>query len=116
MKMLMIVNDAPYGNERVYNALRLADVLLKMEEDLELTVFLLGDAVTCAKSGQNTPKGYYSVERMLTPILRRGMVLACETCMEARGMKEEELVQGCRRAKLGELGVSTLEADKVLTF
>lgn len=116
MKMLMIVNDAPYGNERVYNAMRLADVLLKMEEDLELTVFLLGDAVTCAKAGQNTPKGYYSVERMLTPILRRGMVLACETCMEARGMKEEELASGCRRAKLGELGVATLEADKVLTF
>jgi uncharacterized protein involved in oxidation of intracellular sulfur len=116
MKMLMIINDAPYGNERVYNALRLADVLLKLEEGLELTVFLLGDAVACAKKGQNTPKGYYSVERMLTPILRRGMVLCCETCMEARGIKDDELAEGCRRARLGELGELTLDADKVLTF
>jgi sulfur relay (sulfurtransferase) complex TusBCD TusD component (DsrE family) len=31
MKVLFIVNDPPYGNERVYNALRLAHALLKKE-------------------------------------------------------------------------------------
>ncbi|MBI5477507.1 MAG: DsrE family protein [Deltaproteobacteria bacterium] len=116
MKVLVIVNDAPYGSERVFNALRLADVLLQVEEDLELTVFLLGDAVLGAKAGQSTPPGYYNVARMLTPIIRRGMVLCCETCMAARGLKVEELVEGCRRARLGELGTLTLDADKVLTF
>jgi hypothetical protein len=31
MKVLLIVNDPPYGTERVYNALRLAHALLKKE-------------------------------------------------------------------------------------
>ena len=116
MRILIVANDAPYGSERTYNALRLAGVLLALETDLELTLFLLGDAVACAKAGQTTPQGYYNVERMLTPILRRGLVLACETCLAARGMKVEELAQGCRPAKLGELGTLVLEVDKVLTF
>ena len=29
MKALFILNDPPYGTERVYNGLRLADALLK---------------------------------------------------------------------------------------
>ncbi len=116
MRILIVANDAPYGSERTYNALRLAGVLLTLETDLELTLFLLGDAVACAKAGQTTPQGYYNVERMLMPILRRGLVLACETCLAARGMKVEELAPGCRPAKLGELGTLVLEVDKVLTF
>jgi len=116
MKVLMIINDAPYGSERTYNALRLADVMLTLEEELELSVFLVGDAVLCAKKGQQTPQGFYNIERMLKPVIRRGMVLVCTTCLDARGMTDGELVEGCRRAKLGELGNLTLDADKVLTF
>jgi uncharacterized protein involved in oxidation of intracellular sulfur len=49
--MLVIVNDQPYGSERPYNALRLAGALAKREE-VELRVFLFGDAVGCAVAGQ----------------------------------------------------------------
>ena len=42
MKTLIIINDPPYGTERVYNALRLAHVLQKKEH--EVTVFLIGAA------------------------------------------------------------------------
>ena len=31
----------------------------------EPTVFLMADAVACAKTGQTTPEGYYNLERML---------------------------------------------------
>jgi uncharacterized protein involved in oxidation of intracellular sulfur len=41
MKALFILNDPPYGTERVYNALRLAQALLKMEPQMEVTVFLM---------------------------------------------------------------------------
>ena len=116
MRALIVANDAPYGSERTYNALRLAGVLLTLEDDLQLTLFLLGDAVACARAGQVTPQGYYNVERMLIPIVRRGLVLACETCMAARGLKPEDLATGCRSAKLGELGNLILDSDKVLTF
>jgi len=116
MHVLIIVHDPPYGSERSYQALRLADGLLQIEEDLELTVYLVGDAVLCAKKGQKTPDGYYNVERMLKPVLRRGTVMACRTCIEARGIVVGELVEGVREARLGELAQLTLEADKVLVY
>jgi uncharacterized protein involved in oxidation of intracellular sulfur len=116
MRVLVIANDAPYGSERTYNALRLAGTLLTVEPDLELTLFLLGDAVSCAKGGQTTPQGYYNVERMLIPIVRKGLVLACETCLAARGLETKDLAEGCRSAKLGELASLVLDADKVLAF
>jgi uncharacterized protein involved in oxidation of intracellular sulfur len=115
-QILIVINDAPYGQERSFHALRLADALLKIEEELDLTVYLTNDAVLCAKQGQQTPRGYYNIERMLAPILRRGAVLACRTCLEARGLPAEDLVEGVRVAPLGELAQLTLEADKVLVF
>lgn len=70
---LFIINDAPYGNERPYNALRLALDLVKRPE-AQVRVFLIGDGVNCAIAGQKTPEGYYNVERMLKSIARRGEV------------------------------------------
>ena len=70
---LFIINDAPYGNERPYNALRLALALVKRPEAL-VRIFLMGDGVNCAMSGQKTPEGYYNVERMLKSLARRGEV------------------------------------------
>ena len=75
MKTLIILNDPPYGTERSFNGLRLAGGLLRLQPDLDLSVFLIGDAVFCAKAGQETPTGYYNLERMLKPILRGGKVL-----------------------------------------
>ena len=117
MKMLIVLNDPPYGTERSYNGLRLAGNLLKTEEKLQLTIFLLGDAVACAKSGQNTPNGYYNLERMLKVVLGKdGQVLLCGTCMEARGLRDQEILEGCRRSTLDELTSLTVAADKVLVF
>ena len=70
---LLILNDSPYGNERPYNALRLALNLVKRPE-VSVRVFLMGDGVNCAVCGQKTPDGYYNVERMLRSIVRRGEV------------------------------------------
>ena len=70
---LIIINDGPYGNERAYNALRLALNLVRRPE-ASVRVFLLGDGVACAKQGQKTPDGFYNVERMLKPLARRGEV------------------------------------------
>jgi uncharacterized protein involved in oxidation of intracellular sulfur len=70
---LIIINDSPYGNERPYNALRLAMNLAKLP-DARVQVFLMGDGVNCAVAGQRTPNGYYNVERMLLSIARQGQV------------------------------------------
>ena len=67
-RITIIINDPPYGTERPYNALRLANSLIK-REGVSVTVFLMGDSVTCAKAGQKTPDGYYNIERMLKPVI-----------------------------------------------
>ena len=73
MNYLVIINDGPYGNERPYNALRLALNLVK-REGVQVRVFLMGDGVQCAVARQNTPEGYYNIERMLKSLTRRGEV------------------------------------------
>jgi uncharacterized protein involved in oxidation of intracellular sulfur len=117
MRTLFIINDPPYGTERVYNALRLAHALLKKDVAAEITVFLMADAVLSAKAGQKTPDGYYNVERMLKRVLvSKGHVLLCGTCMDARGFADAELMEGARRSTMDELAAETAAADKVLVF
>ena len=70
---LFIINDGPYGNERPYNALRLAMNLAKREAS-HIRIFLMGDGVQCAVKGQDTPQGYYNIERMFAAVLRGGEV------------------------------------------
>jgi uncharacterized protein involved in oxidation of intracellular sulfur len=117
MKCLFILNDPPYGSERCYNALRLAHALLKKDPPVEITVFLMTDAVAAAKAGQKTPDGYYNLERMLKRVLTgHGEVLLCGTCMDARGITEAEVMPGARRSTMDELASATIAADKTLVF
>ena len=117
MKSLFILNDPPYGTERTYNGLRLATNLCKKDESAEVTVFLMADAVFTAKAGQTTPNGYYNLERMLQVLLKKGAsVFLCGSCMDARGLKEEELLEGCKRSTLDELTEASIATEKVFVF
>jgi uncharacterized protein involved in oxidation of intracellular sulfur len=116
MKYLVILNDAAYGSERSYNGLRLATSLAK-GEGTRVSVFLIGDAASCAVAGQNTPNGYYNVERMLKSLSVHGAKIAvCGSCMDARGIRAEWIVEGAHRSTMEELTNWTQEADKVLVF
>ena len=113
MQTLFILNDAPYGTERSYNGLRLAKAVAKREGE-SVRVFLMGDAVACAKAGQKVPAGYYNAADMVRML--GGEVGLCGTCLDARGIAESEIVEGARRSTLLELAAWTAEADKVLVF
>ncbi len=113
MKTLFILNDAPYGSERSYNALRLARALGKTGTE-SVRVFLMGDAVACAKAGQKVPEGYYNAGDMVRMV--GGEVALCGTCLDARGIAADEIVPGAHRGSLDELARWTAEADKVLVF
>jgi uncharacterized protein involved in oxidation of intracellular sulfur len=115
MNVLVIINDQPYGSERPYNALRLATALSKHEQ-ADVRVFLFGDAVACAVAGQQLPDGHYHLDRMLKGLLHRAQVACCGTCLDARGIREEQLVPGARRSTLEELTEWTLWAERTLTF
>lgn len=117
MKMLFIINDAPYGSEKIYNALRMAMTLQKEYPDAEVLIFLMADAVTSALPDQSTPQGYYNIERMLKSIIKKGgQVKACGTCAEARGIKGFDLVEGVEISTMSQLTQWSVEADKVFTF
>jgi len=116
-KTLFILNDAPYGTERSYNALRLAGSLVGRPGE-EVKVFLMGDAASCAKAHQKVPQGYYNLEMMLQgPALRHNVEIGvCGTCMDARGISDGELAEGAKRGSLSQLTDWTAWADKTLVF
>lgn len=114
-KLLFILNDPPYGTERSYNALRLAQSAAKGGADIRL--FLIGDAAGCGVAGQSTPDGYYKLDKMLRAVTRHnGVVGVCGTCLDARGLASLELVEGAHRSTMDELTEWTLWAEKVIVF
>jgi uncharacterized protein involved in oxidation of intracellular sulfur len=118
MKVLFIINDAPYGTEKAYNAFRMAMALQKEHaENVQVSIFLMADAVTCALPNQVTPQGYYNIERMVKAVISKGAsVKACGSCSDARGIREIPLIEGVEISTMSQLCNWTVEADKVLTF
>ncbi|KXB00494.1 hypothetical protein AKJ47_01515 [candidate division MSBL1 archaeon SCGC-AAA261G05] len=112
----IIINSPAYGTEKAWNALRLAGGLVV--KDVDVRIFLLGNGVSLAKKNQETPKGFYNLEEMLGDLIEKGVeVKACGTCIKARGLNQEEVIDGI------EVGSTMLhlvkwvkESQKVLTF
>jgi len=117
MKVLIIINDAPYGTEKAYNALRLATTILKEYEGTEMSIFLMADAIGCAIPNQKTPDGYYNIERMLKIVLNKyGKIKLCTSCVEARGLKEIKFIDGAELSSMKELTQLVMESERVITF
>jgi uncharacterized protein involved in oxidation of intracellular sulfur len=112
---VLIVSDSPYGNEKPWNALRLAKALVAVKHNIKL--FLLGDAVVMAKKGQKPPAGYYNLGQMLTDLVASGVeVRVCGTCVDSRGLGSEELIEGVIVGKMLDLARWVEGASKVLNF
>lgn len=117
MKTLFIINDAPYGSEKAYNALRLAMALQKEHTTVEVLIFLMADAVTSAIAEQKTPQGYYNIERMIRAVIHKGgQVKLCGSCCQARGLTQPALIDDTEISTMSQLSQWVTEADKVLTF
>ena len=117
MKILILINDAPYGTEKAYNALRLANQLGKEHEQVEVRIFLMADAASCAVANQNTPNGYYNIERMMKFSLNKGAkVKICGSCADARGLKPVQLIEGTEISTMAEFTNWVVDSDKVITF
>ncbi|MHB8896509.1 MAG: DsrE/DsrF/TusD sulfur relay family protein [Candidatus Geothermincolia bacterium] len=116
-EITLIINGAPYGTEGPYNALRLAAALLSGADKPALRLFLMSDAVFSAKRGQKVPQGYYNVAEMLSESISGGAaVKLCGTCCRARGMTQEDLIDGAEISSMIELRNYVLESDKVISF
>ncbi|HSV49386.1 MAG TPA: DsrE family protein [Candidatus Acidoferrales bacterium] len=113
----IIVNGAPYGNEEVWNALRLATASISASIGMGVNIFLLGNAVSAAKKGQKPPEGYYNLEKMLADLLKAGAkVAACGTCLNARAILKEALIDGIEVGTMLKLAGWIKESSKVLSF
>jgi uncharacterized protein involved in oxidation of intracellular sulfur len=117
VRILIIMNRAPYGDETAFNTLRLALALQADPGKPDLELFLVGEAVGCALPNQMTPQGYYNIERMEKSLLGKGArIFACSSCLQARGLMELDLVEGVEAATMPQLAQMVMAADKVLTF
>lgn len=113
MSILFVLHDPPYGTERVYNGMRWAIEMAR--QDLEVRVFLFGDSVVSVSAGQKVPDGYYNVGKQVASLTRLGgSVGCCGTCLDARGITEDRIVDGAHRSSMKELAEWTLWADKVI--
>lgn len=116
-KLLFILNDAPYGSEKTFNALRLAlNLKEEYEEAAQIRLFLMSDAVTAALRRQAPAEGY-DIQQMLEILLAQGAeVKLCKTCSDARGISELPLIEGAEIGTLLDLSAWTMEASNILTF
>ncbi|MBI5561331.1 MAG: DsrE family protein [Deltaproteobacteria bacterium] len=111
----IVLQDAPYGNEKVWNALRLSQALLSAGS--RVRIFLYGDSVIAAKTGQQPPKGYYNIGEMMKGLVDKGVeVRSCLTCTSARGLTQADFVEGVAVGKTMDLAHWIAEGGQVMVF
>ena len=111
----IVLQDAPYGNEKVWNALRLSQALLTT--GTKVRIFLYGDSVISAKKGHNPPKGYYNISEMIKGLIDKDVpVFSCLTCTNARGLTQEDFVEGAVVGKTIDLARWISEGGQVMVF
>jgi uncharacterized protein involved in oxidation of intracellular sulfur len=123
MRVFIVITHPPYGNENTRSALRIARRLRK-NPDAEVALFLMADAVYCARKGEAHAEGVYhpelglaySAPQMLAVIMDTAEVFACGTCMGEREMPEDELLEGVVVGTMDVIADYTARADRVLTF
>ncbi|MGD6852280.1 MAG: DsrE/DsrF/TusD sulfur relay family protein [Candidatus Bathyarchaeia archaeon] len=111
----IIIYEAPIAKERALSALRFA-----WTADLEghkIRIWLFENGVYLAKKGQNPAQGLTNYGQMLDDLVKGGVeAKACGVCAEARGLKQEELIDGVKLSTIHDLVEWTTTSDKVITF
>ncbi|HEI8867432.1 DsrE/DsrF/TusD sulfur relay family protein [Serratia sp. AKBS12] len=114
--MVLIASGAAYGQESLFNALRLAIALKEQQGSLDLKLFLMSDAVIAGIAGQQPHEGYHLQQMLEILSAQQVPIKLCKTCADARGVSRLTLVDGVEIGTLVELAQWTLAAEKVLTF
>ncbi|MFW9874428.1 MAG: DsrE/DsrF/TusD sulfur relay family protein [Candidatus Thorarchaeota archaeon] len=108
----IVIGDGPYTSERPFTMLRFAYTALL--EEHKVNVFLVEDGIFVGKKNQD-PTTYENLGKWMTDIISEGAtVKACGVCMKARGISEEELLEGIEKSTMNSLVEMCVEADNVL--
>jgi uncharacterized protein involved in oxidation of intracellular sulfur len=117
MKVLFIINEAPSGNEKIYNALRTARQLQKDFEKCEIRIYLLADGVFCALPNEGKPANIYNISQMVKDCISAGgKIKMCTSCGESRGLREMKLLDSVEWGNLKDLTTWIADSDKILTY
>ena len=115
-KVTIILNEGP-SSMRSWNGLRVAAGFVGV--DMEVEVFLFDAGVYAAIKGQKPPEGLreLNLANKLADLMELGAkIKACGACVEAGGLKKEELVDGVTVCTLMDLCKSVKASKNVLVF
>ena len=108
----VVIGDGQYTKERPYTMLRFA--YSSLLEDHKVNIFLVEDGIYVGKKNQD-PTTYDNVGKWMENVLEEGAkVLVCGVCMKARGMTEDELMDGLKKTTMTGFVKMCEEADNIL--
>ena len=108
----IIIGDGPYTKERPFTMLRFAYTAL-LEEN-KINIFLLEDGIFAGKKHQD-PTAYDNVGKWMKDVISEGAnVKACGVCMKARGLTDDDLIEGIQKTTMNSLVEMCAEADNVI--
>jgi len=108
----IIIGDGAYTSERPYTMLRFAYTALL--EEHKVNIFLVEDGIFVGKKDQD-PSTYDNVGKWMTDIISEGAnVKACGVCMKARGLSEDELIDGIEKTTMNGLVKMCEDADNII--
>ncbi|UCD02426.1 MAG: DsrE family protein [Promethearchaeota archaeon] len=108
----IIIADGAYTSERPFTMLRFAYTALL--EGHKINIFLVEDGIFVGKKNQD-PTTYENVGKWMKDVIEEGAnVKACGVCMRARGLSEDELIEGIRKTTMNTLVEMCAEADNIL--
>ena len=108
----IVIANGAYTSERPYTMLRFAYTALL--EGHNINIFLVEDGIFVGKSNQN-PSTYDNVGKWMSDVIEEGAkVRACGVCMKARGLSDEELMDGITKTTMNGFLEMCVEADQVL--
>lgn len=115
-KILIFENLAPYGHEETFAAFSYANACLAKGH--AATIALLDDGVYSVIDGQDpTDIGLPNNEDVIQDFLDLGgRILVCKTCLDRRGVSEDELIDGVETTTSYRMVDEVKEHDVSVTF
>jgi len=115
MKILIILNDGPYSNEKAYNGLRTGIQFLSQVKDAEVNFYLFSDSVACVAKDQKPSAAKYNAGDLVTELVLKGAkIKLCKSCLEARAINN--LIEGVEISNLKEYADWVVSCDKIISF
>jgi tRNA 2-thiouridine synthesizing protein D len=108
----IVIGNGAYTSERPFTMLRFAYTALL--DGHKVNIFLVEDGIFVGKKNQD-PATYDNIGKWMMDIIQEGAVIkACGVCMKARGLSEEELIDGISKTSMHGFLEMCIETDNIL--